>query len=193
MVAATVGENNFQIGSAYFVAIYNVSVFVVLLISYLEMFALPTKASFVEHVANADDEIDRRSGRRPSQSSRSLPHENRTGEGSAQSPGAADDDEPTENTSLLRGSGSRAGKTFTKFGRRHQANTDETMEETDDAVLTKAYGDEQAWSSSLPRWTWIVQFLILVPINVVILGQISLLLTAALHQVSRCRRIFLVL
>ena len=57
-----------------------------------------------------------------------------------------------------------------------------TPPSTDDPILNQAYGDEQAWSSSLPQWTWILQFLLLAPINIVILGQISLLLTSALHQ-----------
>lgn len=48
--------------------------------------------------------------------------------------------------------------------------------------MTKAYGEEQAWSSSLPQWTWVLQFLILAPINIVIIGQIALLITSALHQ-----------
>lgn len=56
------------------------------------------------------------------------------------------------------------------------------LEGTDDPFLTKAYGDEQAWSSSLPQWTWILQFIILAPINLVIVGQIALLITSALHQ-----------
>ena len=173
LVAVTVGENNFQIGSGYFVVIYNASVFIALLISYLELFALPTKTSYVEHVANVDDQNDR--SRRPSQSSRSLLSENR------QRASRDGDEEPTESTSLLRGSGSRGGGTFSKGKQRHP-DDDGTLDDSEDKLLTKAYGDEQAWSSSLPQWTWIVQFLILVPVNVVILGQIALLLTSALKQ-----------
>lgn len=72
LVAATVGEDRFQIASGYFIVIYNASVFVALLISYLELFALPTKSSYVEHVANADDEIERRSARPSSASPRQV-------------------------------------------------------------------------------------------------------------------------
>lgn len=171
LVAATVGENNLQVGSGYFIVIYNASVFVALSISYLELFALPTKTTYVEHVANVDEQNDRRA----SQSSRSLlssenrPRQSREAE-----------EEATESTSLLRGSDSRTGDTFTRK-RRHPDN-DGTLEDSDDKLLAKAYGDEQAWSSSLPQWTWIVQFLILAPINIIVVGQIALLVTSALKQ-----------
>ena len=178
LVAVTVGENNFKIASGYMIVIYNATAFLALLISYLELFALPTKTAYVERVANADEEIDRRSERRGSQSSRTLlrQSESRTRDG--------EDDEATERTSLLRGGDHRSGTTFTGVakGRRHPDN-DGTLDEIDkDPILTKAYGDEQAWSSSLPQWTWILQFLILAPINIIIIGQVALLLTHALNQ-----------
>lgn len=174
LVGVTVGENNFQLGSGYFVVIYNASVFVALLISYLELFALPTRTAYVERVANVDQEND--NSRRASQSSRSLLSENR--------PRASrdGDDEPTESTSLLRGGDSRGGDTFKKLGKRRHPDNDGTLDDSEDKMLTKAYGDEQAWSSSLPQWTWIVQFVILAPINIVIIGQMALLLTSALKQ-----------
>ena len=182
LVLVTVGENNLQIASGYFVVIYNASVFVALLISHLELFALPTKTAYVEHVAGVDDENERRSGRRPSQSSRSLLSESRAGEGRSRASRGAEDNEPTENTSLLRGSDSRGGDTFSRFGKRRHPDTDGSLDERDDKLLVKAYGDEQAWSSSLPQWTWIIQFLVLAPINIIILGQISLLLTTGLSK-----------
>ena len=171
LVAVTIGENNLRIASGYFVVIYNASVFVALLISYLELFALPTKQAYVEHVSAADQEIQR--SRRGSQSSRTLLASR-----------AREDDEATESTSLLRGGDRRSGNTSTGLAKSRHPDTDGTLEETDDNLLTKAYGDEQAWSSSLPQWTWIVQFIILAPVNIIIVGQIALLLTAGLHQVS---------
>jgi hypothetical protein len=174
LVAVTVGENNFQLGSGYFILIYNACTFIALLISYIELFALPTKTAYVEHVTNVDENNER--SRRASQSSRSLLSENR--------PRASREaeEEATESTSLLRGGDSRSSDTFKRFGKRRHPDNDGTLDETDDKLLTKAYGDEQAWSSSLPQWTWIVQFLVLAPINIVILGQIALLLTSALKQ-----------
>ena len=177
LVAVTVGENNFQIASGYLIVIYNASAFVALSISYVELFALPKKSVYVEHVSRADDQIERRSERRASQSSRSL-----LGEGSSRPSRAAEDSEATERTALLGGSDNRASNTFTKFAKKLRSGDDDALDETDDKLLNKAYGDEQGWSSSLPKWAWVIQFIILVPINVIIVGQTALLLTAALSQ-----------
>lgn len=200
LVAATVGENNFQLASGYFVVIYNAvsasptlrsaiscylssadhsiqAVFAALLISYFELLGLPTKAKYVEHVASAADH-DGASTRPGSRSSRTLLSESR--ERVAASVHATDEDEATESTSLLRGRDGASRGTFT--GSKHRHQDDETLDTSDDPVLTKAYGDEQAWSSSLPQWTWILQFLILAPINIVIVGQMALLVTSAINQ-----------
>ncbi|KAK3706125.1 hypothetical protein LTR37_012952 [Vermiconidia calcicola] len=180
LAIVTVGENNFQIASGYCMLIYNASAFVALLIAYLELFALPTKKAYIEHAASAGEEQERQSTRRASPSSRSRLSEQRPPRSSQ----AGDDEDATESTSLLRSGDRRrlSEDTFTRFGRRRQPDNDGGLEDTDDKLLTKAYGDEQAWSSSLPRWTWIVQFILLAPINVIVLGQISLILTAGLQQ-----------
>jgi len=179
LVAATVGENNFRLASGYFVVIYNAAAFVALLISYFELLALPTKQKYVEHIAGAVTEHEGTSTRHGRPSSRSLLSRSRERAG-ASTAAAEDDDRATENTSLLRGEDRRNQNTFTGFGKRRQDQ--EIADESDDPFLAKAYGDEQAWSSSLPQWTWILQFIILAPINIIIIGQIALLLTSALHQ-----------
>lgn len=166
---ATVGENNLHLASGYFFVITNASTFVALLISYLELFALPTTRKYVEHALDA--QADSSSTRPGSRSSRQLldQHDN-------------DNDEVSERTSLLQHASSRSNQhTFTSFGRR-RADRDEVPEETNDPFLNKAYLDEQAWSSSLPQWTWVLQFLVLAPMNVIIVGQIALLLTHAINQ-----------
>ncbi|KAK5125342.1 hypothetical protein LTR85_000451 [Meristemomyces frigidus] len=182
LVAATVGENNFQLASGYFVVVYNVAIFAALLISYCELFGLPTKTKYVEHVAGVTDH-DAASTRPGSRSSRTLLSESRD-RGAAASVHAPEEDaaEATESTSLLRGRGGQSQGTFAGLGKRRHPEEDGTLDASDDPFLTKAYGDEQAWSSSLPQWTWILQFLILAPINIVIVGQIALLITSALHQ-----------
>jgi hypothetical protein len=48
--------------------------------------------------------------------------------------------------------------------------------------LPRPYGNEQPWSGKMPSWTWLIQFLILGPITIVLLGQVALLMTSALHQ-----------
>ncbi|KAK0846792.1 hypothetical protein LTR03_006676 [Friedmanniomyces endolithicus] len=176
LVAATVGENNFGLGSGYLIVVYNAAVFGAVLISYLELFVLPSKAKYAEHVLDAVDETRSRPG---SQSSRTLLAQSDRAS-SIRGP-AVEDDETTESTSLLRGRDTRHQGTFTHHGKRRQPE-EEGLEDSDDPFLIKAYGDEQAWSSSLPQWTWILQFLILAPINIILVGQMALLLTSALHQ-----------
>lgn len=43
------------------------------------------------------------------------------------------------------------------------------------------HGASDAWLG-LPSWTWLLQFLVLAPINIILIGQISLFVTSALHQ-----------
>lgn len=177
LVFATVGENNLHLGSGYFLVIYNASVFVALLISYLELFALPTKTRYVERVLGA--QLDPPPTRPGSVSSRRLL--NRSEDGRHE---GTDDGEATETTSLLRGRTSGSNKTFPSFSRQRRPDRDEVPEDTEDPYLNKAFLDEQAWSSSLPQWTWILQFLVLAPINFILIGQIALLLTSATDQTS---------
>lgn len=180
LVASTVLENNFQVASGYFLLIYNASVFVALLISYLELLGLPKKTRFVEHVAGVGSPVTTRPG---SISSRraldgAADERPRTSEG--------DDDDANERTGLLRGDDRRSQNTFTRFGRsaRNQ-DVNSPLDEREDPFLARAYGDEQAWSGLLPQWTWILQFIVLAPINVVLIGQIALFATSALHQTSQ--------
>lgn len=182
LVFATVGENNLHLGSGYFIVLYNASVFVALLISYLELAALPTKSKYAEHVLGVqNDSVSIRSAsiRPASVSSRQLlaPSEDGRHDGTEHG-------EATETTSLLRGRTGASNKPFSTFSRHRRPDRDEVPEDTEDPFLNKAYLSEQAWSSSLPQWTWIIQFLILVPINVIIVGQITLLLTSALTQTA---------
>ena len=163
LVAATVGEKNFGLGGGYFLLIYNAAAFLALLTSYLELSALPTMTKYVEHVQGAQAE------------------DNSASQSEERGRTSNDNDEPTERTSLLGNNENLTNQTFTRITRR-RPERDEVPENADDALLNKAYANEQAWSSSLPSWTWIIQFIILVPINVIIIGQIALLVTSSLHQ-----------
>ncbi|KAK5130630.1 hypothetical protein LTR08_001889 [Meristemomyces frigidus] len=188
LVGATVGENNLGLGSGYFVVVYHAAVFVALLISYLELFGLPTKGSYAEHVVGASEDVDRLSTRPGSRSSRTLLSRSRErASGSVHAP--EEDDDATERTSLIHGGRTDNNRgTFTNFAANKRSSRhpedDGTLECSEDPFLTKAYGDEQPWSSSLPQWTWILQFLVLAPINIILVGQIALLVTSSLHQTS---------
>lgn len=176
LVAVTVGENQMHLGSGYFLVIYNAAIFVSLLISYLEMFALPKKSVYAEHTVFGAEAID--GDHHHAGSIRSVNDEPARGrEGPSQD--AEENEEANERTSLLN-----SRQTFTRYGRdrRQSEASDENAPVLQDPLLNKAYEGEQAWSSSLPGWTWLLQFLILAPINVILVGQVALLLTSATHQ-----------
>lgn len=180
LVAVTVAEDQLHLGSGYFIVIYNAAVFVALLISYLELFALPKKTVYAQH-AFYGPEADTSPTRTASLLSATINHSDdppRGREGAATN--ATEDDDATERTSLLN-----SRQTFTRYGRdrRRSEQTDlDTLALQQDPLTSKAYGGEQAWSSSLPRWTWVLQLIVLIPINIILVGQVGLLATSALHQ-----------
>jgi hypothetical protein len=90
------------------------------------------------------------------------------------------DDDTNETTSLLRGD----RRSFARYGsRRHSASDSlDRHEQSHPTDLGHPYEEEQEWSGKLPSWLWVFQFLFLVPINIILVGQIALLLTSALYQ-----------
>lgn len=167
LVVATVGEHQLKVASGYLFVIYNASILAALLVSYLELLTLPKISKYIGRVLGAQN--DSTSIRPGSRSSRRL----------LDNAGSADEAEPTERSSLLQHADARADQhTFS----RKRPDRNEVPEDTEDPYLNKAVMDEQAWSSSLPQWTWIIQLLFLVPINVIIIGGIALMVTSATHQ-----------
>lgn len=150
VVANTVAENNFNLAGGYFLVIYLAATFLALLISYIELFAVPKKQKHAENENNPPDYPDR--------------HEDNEA--------TNDGEEATERTSLLRGERS----TFSGGYGGHPTAQGPL------AKLTNLDSDEQSWSANLPSWTWVIQFLLLAPINVILVGELGLYLTTGLHQ-----------
>lgn len=184
-VAVTVGEDRFQIGGGYFLVIYFAAISAALLVSYLEFFSLPRKADYVhEQGPNASrathSPASPRSASLASRRVRGNSRDERLTDGDGEQHDAAVDDD--ESTSLLRG---EQQSSFARYGRprRPIGGTQGAEDDTDppppyDAV----FGNEQAWSGGLPRWIWLIQFLLFAPIVIIVVGQIGLLLTSALAQ-----------
>ena len=175
LIFATIIAQREQIAGSYFVMFYFAAIFFALLISYVELFFLPKKSAY----ANRFDHVpSRRNSEAPS---RPL---------SGTTSGARSDDRPlldddaTETTSLLRGD----RRSFVRHGNRRQSTGeggDQEEHQTSPSShldLGNHYPGEQEWSAKLPSWLWIVQFLLLVPIVLILVGQIALILTSALHQ-----------
>jgi hypothetical protein len=160
LIGVTVGENNLQIAGGYFMVVYFAAIFTALLISYLELLALPRKTDYVEMIIDGDIPSRRESRAERSQSD---VHDN-----------------DNERTSLLRGDRSRT------LGSGYGSQNRSASVVIDDSgtyhALPRPYRKEQAWSGKLPTWTWLLQFLILGPIPVILVGQVALFATSALTQ-----------
>ncbi|KAJ8113724.1 hypothetical protein OPT61_g4218 [Boeremia exigua] len=160
----TVLANNYQLAGGYWALFYYAAVFAALLLSYLELFFAPRKSAYAQTFDLIEDDAQ--------PASRPL-----TGNSLSRSDDRSPDDEATETTSLLRGDQRSFART--RHGSRRGSSAEDEPRPLD---LGHPYPGEQEWSGKLPSWIWIVQFLLLVPITVIMVGQIALLLTSALYQ-----------
>lgn len=161
LVGATVLEDRFKISSGYLFVFYESAVFLAALIGLLELFALPTITSVIEA---AHDEHETRDALGE------IPH--------------ADALEEDDETTPLVGSYNRTllGVRFARGYRR--TSITELVDGASDGHEPKnhAYGEEQVWSEKLPSWTWFIQFLLIGPFILVIVGQVGLFLVGATAQ-----------
>lgn len=166
LVIVTMLAQNYQLAGGYWALFYFAAVFVALLLSYLELFFAPTKSAYAQHFGILDE--DTHPASRPltgNSASRLDDH-------------PPPDEDATETTSLLRGEHRSFARA--RHGSRQESSTEE--DEPRSLDLGHAYPGEQEWSGKLPSWIWIVQALLMVPIIVILVGQIGLLLTSALYQ-----------
>ena len=168
LLGDTVLQYSIGLAGGYFVVFYFAAIFVALTISYLELLALPTKSAYANIRSRVETATSADSQRATAGSEDDV---------------ANDEAAATESTSLLRGDGQR---TYSSGYGAHRSNTEATASEDIDSLvyqsLPRPYGNEQPWSGKIPSWTWLVQFLILGPVVIVLLGQVALLMTSALHQ-----------
>lgn len=169
LVVATVYEHEEGLAGGYVVFFYFVGIFLATWISYLELFALPRKSEYVGQFAPVS--------RRPSSYGSRL--------GDVSGDDNQDDhieEEPTESTSLLRG---RQRTTFANYVNVSGDYAAEHGEGEGEEQDPNVYGHEQAWSASMPRWTWLLQLVLTVPVTLILIAPLSLLLTSALHQTGQ--------
>lgn len=169
LVVATVLQNEKGLAGGYVVFFYFAGVFLATWISYLELFALPRKSEYVGQFAP--------DSRRPSSYGSRLG----TASGDEHRDEEAEE-EPTESTSLLRG---RHRTTFANYVNVPGDYSTEQEEEEEEEQDPNVYGNEQAWSASMPRWTWLLQLLLTVPITLILIAPLALLLTSALYQTGQ--------
>ena len=177
LIAATIFEQQQTIAGTYFIFFYFAATFLATTISFLELFGLPRKSDYADEIESEGRAASPRSG--SISSGRLLGSSSGEQQKQSTEQNGDEEEEATESTSLLPG-GRRA--TFPHYSSAHpDSNTDEHRG-TDEKKKQGVYGDEQTWSSSLPTWTWLLQFLVLAPFLVILMGQIALLFTSATYQ-----------
>ncbi|KAH8658783.1 putative zinc metalloprotease [Tricladium varicosporioides] len=175
LVAATVFEDRYKISGGYMFVIYESAIFLATLVGLLELFALPTKSSIIEALHDDHETME---------GVDAVPHS----DGIIEAADGGNDDvteeaEASETTPLVSGNDHRGpfGATFARgYRRQYPDTTDGTTEPHE--KKNHSFGEEQKWSAKLPTWTWLLQFLLLGPFTIIIIGQVGLLLVTATAQ-----------
>ena len=172
LVAAVAFEERIHIAGVYFILFFAATVWLATFLAYLELFSLPKKNKYCLGKLGEDLTARSRSASRPAddegvaEAAESSAVENEEEE--------QEEEEPTETSGLL---GTRGRSIFRKYT--HATEQDDSRPEEEN---TAQRHDEQEWSK--PQWSfmWILQILVLIPINLVIVGQIALMIVTDLNQ-----------
>lgn len=171
MIAAAVSMGKAGLASGYWVPVFYTGAFLSVLISLLELYALPQEGDRGRISGDPEPRVHSPEGHpQTSTPSDDLSHglEDR------------EDDQVSEETPLFRVRGRNRPSSFAyNRNNRREAylDDDSTASEADDV-----YDGEQSWSKDLPDWTWVLQFLLAVPLQIIFLGPVGLLIATALSQ-----------
>ncbi|KAI0119013.1 peptidase family M28 family [Daldinia grandis] len=180
-VANTVFEDRFRIAAGYVFVFFHSAVFLSSFVALCELFALPTKASFAQRIHD-EHEIRDHLINVPHANALISPsrdelnsNENEDEEVESQSPA-------TETTPLVGGTpaGTRRTTFATTYRRSISAIINKARSSESDG--NQPYEYEQQWSANLPSWLWVLQFLILGPFLIILIGQHGLTLVASVSQ-----------
>ncbi|RAH73542.1 uncharacterized protein BO66DRAFT_408866 [Aspergillus aculeatinus CBS 121060] len=156
--------NQWGLAGGYWVFFSFCGTFLATWISYMELFALPRKSEYASH-SYGGSRLGTASG------------EEHTSEHDGDEHVDSDDEQPTESTSLLGGGQRTTFANYVRVTGEHEGH--------DEPSDPHVYGHEQRWSAHLPKWTWVLQFLLTAPIVLIMVGPLALLLTSALHQTGQ--------
>lgn len=179
LVANTVFEDRYRIAAGYIFVFFQAATFLASFIALCELFALPKKAAFARRVEDEDDEPQQHTG--PPADDQVSPDR-----GEAEENDEEEEPEPpaaSENTPLIGSSPRQNGRrtTFSTTYRRSIAAITQNASVSHD-VKGEPYEFEQPWSAKLPSWVWILQFLLLGPFLIILIGQTSLSLVSSVAQ-----------
>ncbi|KAI0525634.1 hypothetical protein F5B22DRAFT_590842 [Xylaria bambusicola] len=173
-VANTVFEDRFRIAAGYTFVFLHAATFLAAVITLCELFALPSKMAFAQRVHAAHDATDH-GEEHMIEHVESIPPADGPGDDIE---GERADNEPalvpSETTPLI-------GGTSTTFGAAYRrASTLLDRKFTRDK--NGPYVNEQLWSTKLPSWAWIIQFLISGPFLIILFAQNGLLVASSVSQ-----------
>lgn len=169
MVVVAVSIGKAGLASGYWVPVFYTGAFLSAWISLLELYALRQKGDAGGAMGGREHRVYSPEGH--SQIAASSDDLSSGLEG-------RDDDQVNETTSLIRGPNRPSTFAYTQ-NNHHDAQVDDDIT---DSETNDIYGREQSWSKDLPDWTWILQFLLAVPLQIIFLGPIGLLIATALSQ-----------
>ncbi|KFA69169.1 hypothetical protein S40285_00092 [Stachybotrys chlorohalonatus IBT 40285] len=186
-VFAAVLEDRTHIGALYWASLFQSAIFLSMLISLLELLGLPSKRNFANMLHDSHQARDRagisgdNTGTDGCNDNEDEDDGNIDGHGDGANSGLAT---PTERTPLRAGEqgyGANEQTTFASTYRRTAANLASAAPE-DVPGNFPPDAHEQTWSGRLPSWPWIIQFLLLAPVPVFILGNLGLVTSSALSM-----------
>lgn len=185
LVVVTILEQHRKFGGGYFILFYFAAIFLVTTIAFLELFGLPRKSSYAVEIEGSEERpsasVQSASGSRPLTATTEAQSGEHTiqGENDANNDDLAEEESPTESTSLLRND---RQSTFAHYTNSHPDQHGAEADAHEGNPHRGVFGNEQPWSWALPKWTWVLQFLLLAPIVIILVGQIGLLVLTGTYQ-----------
>ncbi|KAJ1329093.1 M28 family peptidase [Microdochium nivale] len=176
LVMNTVLEDRYAIAGGYLFVFLNSAAFLAVLLALLEQYGLPTKLMWAlqshpdHHVS--DDHLN------------SVPHRDGPSSGAEGHNNNEESSEATETTPLFgannKNNNSHHQTTFGGGYRQRDVAAAHGGEHTPNGK--EPYEHEQSWSTDLPSWLWFLQFLLLGPFLLIIIGQSALLIVSSVSQ-----------
>ncbi|CAG9942204.1 unnamed protein product [Clonostachys rosea f. rosea IK726] len=181
-VLAAVAEDRLKLGGFYFTVFLQTAIFVALFISLAELFVLPSKREFANQIHDAHIARDHAPPNHGEEDNRAASvsaehqHDDEAGEQENEDETA----DATETTPLRAGEQGYGSNNQTTFASTYRQSVSLPSSEPSPKPRPQPYGHEQSWSGHLPNWTWFIQFIVLAPIPVLMIGNVGLLAMSAL-------------
>lgn len=179
LIVVALFADRYKIGAFFPLAFFHSSIFIATLVTLLDLFSLDPKRVYAGRVHNEHQARDQIVEVAPHPEALTAPIESEERVCTPHDVSHDDEDEPTETTPLTGGQDRNSRSTFGNTYRRSIS----AITSSSKRPRHQPFPKEQGWSGRLPIWTWLLQLLVVVPINLILFGQIALLLTASTQNV----------